>query len=148
MTTFRTSFLRDVNFNYLIYANQVFWPEEPILVRRNLYVLMDEGAFTEANLREVFGVLSDAFPEPATLSVSVKTSLEQIRPLGPARSDAEPDPPNADKHNWSTYNRMGANEFFRYSVNPPDQNSKTVVLKGVDPVGRNQPQARRRLPLR
>jgi hypothetical protein len=35
---------------------------------------MDERAFSEVSLKELFAVLSDAFPEPKTLSVTVYTS--------------------------------------------------------------------------
>jgi len=76
------SILRSVGFNYLIYSNNLFSPEDLERCRRHLYLLMDENAFNEENLRELFGILSDAFSEPKELSVTVHTSPEQVRAWG------------------------------------------------------------------
>jgi hypothetical protein len=89
------SVLRSVSFNYLIYADKLDWPDNPVRCRRNLYILTDENAFSEENLKQLFGVLSDAFPDPKALSVMVHTSLEQVRPLGPSGVSEQRDPPNA-----------------------------------------------------
>jgi len=132
------SMLRPVGFNYLIYSNTVFSAEAEVLSKRNVYLLMDENAFNEANLKELFGVLSDAFPEPKTLSVTVHTSLEQVRPLGPSGISEEPDPPRARNHRLAGYLRMGDNEFFRYIAHPPAGKWTTVVLRGVDPTAGDQ----------
>jgi hypothetical protein len=125
--------LRPVNFNYLIYSNKVIWPEDPVACGRNVYVLMDENAFSEVNLKELFSALSDAFPEPKTLSIMVHTSLDQVRPLGPSNVSEQPDLPNANKHHLAGYFRNGDDEFFRYIAHPPEGKWTTVVLKGVDP---------------
>jgi hypothetical protein len=127
------SALRRVDFNYLVYANDLVMPDHPEVCTRNLYVLMDETAFNEPNLRELFSVLSDAFPRPGDLTVTVRTSLEQVRPLGEVGISEEPDLPNADKHHRAGYLRLGGNEFFRYTEHSTDLGLKTVVLKGTDP---------------
>ena len=127
------SILRSVDFDYLIYANDLVSPENPELCRRNLYVLMDENAFNEGNLRELFSVLSDAFPEPRRFGVTVNTSLAQVRPMGPSRGSEQPEPPNADKHHWARYRRDREDEFFRYIANPPEGKWTTVIIRGKDP---------------
>jgi hypothetical protein len=129
------SVLRPVSFNYLIYSDKLVWPEEPLRCRRDLYVLMDENAFSEDNLKELFGVLSDAFPDPSRLRVMVHTSLEQVRPLGPIGVSEQRDPPNAYKHHLAGYSRIDGNEYFRYIAHPPEGKWTTVVIKGVDPSG-------------
>lgn len=103
-------------------------------------VLLDEKAFSEETLIELFKLISKRFPRPIDLDVTVYTNLEQIST--PEERDAGgisegPGNPAADQYPVAILVReRGGNEWLRYytyKTNPPGFEMKTVVLKGRAP---------------
>jgi hypothetical protein len=111
---------------------------------RGVRVLMDDKAFSEENLTKLFNLLLKRYPEPDWMVVSVMTSLEQV--ATPEEVDREiimshtNNHPEYDLYNNAVLIRQGENEFFRYTINPPRTEMKTVVLKGCDPATSKCPQ--------
>lgn len=100
---------------------------------RNLDVLLDEKAFTEANLTELFRLLKKRFPVPQALFIDVRVSLEDLP------TPEEEDEPQISElpdelpgtHPEALLARDGhGNEWFSYTMNPRTSDRKTVILKG------------------
>src|SRR6266849_1835855 len=66
-------------FRYIIVSNDVrndgLGPED---AQRSVSILLDEKAFSEATLTELFKLLSKRYADPKWLNVWVYTSLEQV----------------------------------------------------------------------
>jgi hypothetical protein len=85
-------------------------------------VLIDSKQFSETNLRALFRLLSQRFPEPEELHVAVFTSLEQFPT--PEEEDYERSAPTdelpyvkkIEKYPNATYTRSKNNEEFKYSL--------------------------------
>lgn len=127
------------NFRYVIVFNNYLHNG------RLLFVLMDERAFSEANLRELFKLISKRFPEPDELHVAVFTSLEQI-PTPEEMDYAAKSSPNSEEvlnltnaknYPFAYYDRAHGHEIFKYSTGSSNGTEKTVIIKGVDFMRRN-----------
>ena len=127
-------------FRYVMISNEVSnLSGDPKDANRTVSVLLDEKAFSEETLKEVFKLVTKRFPEPKRLDVWVYTSLEQLdtpeeRDRGViSESDNNP---VSDNYHWALFFRsQDGDEVFRYNPNPPNTNMKTVILKGRDPHG-------------
>src|SRR5712692_8644089 len=122
-------------FRYAI-VNVTGDPEEAY---RYVVILLDEKAFSEQTLRELFKLVSARFPTPNRLDVQVYTNLEQVET--PEEHDhgkisESQDDPTIDKYHWALFIRSQGNELLWYNPNPPDRKMKTIVLKGEGPTGR------------
>ena len=126
-------------FRYFIIGNDVdSMAGVPRNVSRSVRVLLDDKSFSEANLGQLFRLLSKSFPKPADLEVWVYTSMEAAptpeEVKQPGISEARwCNEDLQDKYHWALYVRTRENEFFRYNPNPPKVDLKTVVLKGRAP---------------
>lgn len=105
---------------------------------RLIFVLMDEKAFSEVNLKELFKLVSERFPEPDELHVAVFTSLEQYptpeeedysKSLPSSEGKLKVDP-SLEKYPIAIYLRNKANESFSYKTGGANGVEKTVILKG------------------
>src|SRR6266480_3066910 len=66
-------------FRYIVIANEVTKPDGDVTnSTRTVSVLLDERAFSEGNLKNLFALLSKRFAAPKRLDVWLYTSLEQI----------------------------------------------------------------------
>lgn len=120
--------LDKVDFHYVIFQNVVLRPEKPEISRRNMSVLLDEDAFSEGTLRRLFEVLSEGFPKPEMLSITVITSVKQtVTPqLGQSGS---PTPPDYFDHHRASYTRTPTYVFFGYTPTPTSRELKYVILR-------------------
>jgi hypothetical protein len=121
-------------FRYIIVSNDVrndgLRSED---AQRSVSILLDEKAFSEVTLTELFKLLSKRYPEPKWLNVWVNTSLEQFSTPEEKENNAEISEPNSDKesdkYRWAFYVRkFDGRESYRYNTNPPNR-IKTVILK-------------------
>jgi hypothetical protein len=102
---------------------------------RNVQVLLDDAAFSENTLKELFSLLIKRYPEPDWIYVWVVTSLHQVATPEEAdlpqlsESNSNPD---YDKYHHAVLIKQGEDEFFRYFPNPPSAQMKTVVIRGID----------------
>jgi hypothetical protein len=126
-----SSKLERVSFHYVIFKNSLTNPDAPNDGFRNMKVLLDVDAFSEANLKELFRVISKAFPEPERLNLMVYTSVKQVYTPEYTHSNA-PTPPEYFYHHMAVYNRGKENEFFRYTLTPTSRELKTVIIRGRD----------------
>jgi len=102
---------------------------------RQIEIFMDEKAFSESNLKELFEYLSKSNPEPVGLIVVVHTDWSQFGIANPncdgtGCGECNFDLPRHD-HLQATYWRRPEGEYFRYSpkVNVDDSEFKEVVIK-------------------
>jgi len=120
-------------FRYVICENEIKSVGE-----RKITVLMDPTSFSEDNLKRLYYLVSQRFPDPASMSVWVNTSLWQVETPEEAEvphiSEVGDDPHN-NQFQYALLMRISGNEFFRYSSDekPPYRRLKTVILKGRDP---------------
>ena len=104
---------------------------------RFVEVLLEEKAFSEKILKELFSLVTKRFPTPTRMDIRVYTSLEQINT--PEERDAGgvsegPDDATSDKYHRALFIRSsGGDELFRYSISTPVRGLKTIILKGKDP---------------
>lgn len=122
-------------FRYAIVGNEIVNPTgHPDDAFRYVVVLLDEKAFSEGTLKNLFKLVSARFPTPSRLYVQVYTSLEQVETPEeyeqPKVSESPDDPPHTDKYHWALFIRELDRELFRYNPKPPDKTMKTIVLKG------------------
>ena len=125
-------------FRYVIVFNEVIDDSgnPPKDAYRYVEVLLDEKAFSEETLKELFKLLSKRFPKPNAMHVEVSTNLEQVdtpeeRQAG--KMSEAPGNPALDRYPSALLIRQGGNELFRYTPTAPNTDMKTVVLKGRDP---------------
>jgi hypothetical protein len=119
------------SFRYVIYGNEM--RDFGGVTTRQMEVLLEAEAFSEATLEILFRRILRRFPSPDTLTVDVYTSLKQIktpeeREIGEITEG--PDNPEVRKYNRAVLLRRDGNELFRYTTNPPSREMKTIVLKG------------------
>ena len=107
---------------------------------RHVGILLDEKAFSEQTLRELFKLVSTRFPMPIRLDVQVFTSLEQVETPEEEAEGYESemtDIPEANKYHNALFVRSQSEELIRYSDSLPVRGWKTVTLKaqnsGVSP---------------
>jgi hypothetical protein len=133
-------------FRYVIVSNEIIDGRgNPKDAFRYVEVLLDEKAFNEETLRELFKLLSKRFPKPKSMDVSVSTNLEQVdtpeeREAG--KISEAPANPTLDRYPSALLIRQDDNELFRYTPNTPSTKMKTVVIKGRDPQERKPPTKR------
>lgn len=118
-------------FRYVIFNNEVD------VGYRYVEVLLDERAFSEENLKQLFKLVSNRFPRPKVLHVQLYTNLEDAetpeeRESG--KASEQPDNPASDRYHSAYYLRdSDGNQWFTYNPNSPDIKLKTVVIKGQSP---------------
>jgi hypothetical protein len=129
-------------FRYVIAHDEVIKDDDPSYTHRDVEVLLEEKAFSEATLRQLFGLLAKRFPQPERLDVSVYTSLEQIdtpeeRDAGrifvegpTGRGKPTEEELALRRHPYATLMRRSGSELFRYALKPDYRKLKTVVLSG------------------
>jgi hypothetical protein len=122
---------RTMGFHYLVLENSQ-WTST---VRR-IEVFLDEKAFSEKNLSELFGYLSDNNPEPKHLTIVVHTNWNQLPypsdcpPYGLTNQPSKPD--EYDYHQAIFYRReiQGVvKEVYEYNPTLHTSDVKTVSLK-------------------
>lgn len=100
---------------------------------RYVEVLLDERAFSENNLKELFRLVSKRFSTPRALHVQVYTNLEDVETpeeKEKGKISETPFDPNLERHHQAFYLRDDeGNEWFTYNPNPPDGETKKVILK-------------------
>jgi hypothetical protein len=129
------------SFRYAIVSNEIVnVTGDAADAFRYVVVLMDQKAFSEENLKELFKLVSARFPTPNRLDVQVYTNLEQVETPEEheqGKVAESPDNPVIDKYHWALFIRSQGNELIRYNPNPPDRKMKTIILKGKDPTVRD-----------
>lgn len=125
------------DFRFVILSDEVYDATGKKDMTRSMQVLMDDKAFSEENLTKLFKLLLKKYPKPNWMDVSVVTNLEQV--ATPEESEREMIMSHTNNHpefglyNHAILRRHGGDEFFRFTINPPKTEMKTVVLKGCDP---------------
>ncbi|MGE0887740.1 MAG: hypothetical protein AB7P14_29820 [Blastocatellales bacterium] len=123
-------------FKYLIFRNALDEKKEVQHIRRTLGIFLEEKAFSEQNLKELYSLLSKRFPEPSWLEIWVYTDLNQVETPEEAdtpKSSNTPDNLEIDRFYWAWIYSNKGNTFFRYNINPPNKQIKTVIIAGKDP---------------
>jgi hypothetical protein len=105
--------------------------------KRHVEVLIEEGAFSANNLRELFKLVSARFKLPKQLNVHVYTSLQDIptpeEREAPAISERQ-DTASLEMHAQAFFYRDGqGNEWFSYNHKKGSTELETIVLKGKVP---------------
>lgn len=125
-----TKFCKQFKFHWLELENEKY--SEAI---RHIEVFMDEKAFSEANLRELFDFLSKSNPDPEGLTIVVHTDWSQFSEPSPncpgtgcGECSSKVDPYD---HLQAIYWRRPNREYFKYSPKLGVANSEftTVVIK-------------------
>jgi hypothetical protein len=146
------SFRYVIVFNDVVDAVHEVDPNRTGPKQRFVDVLIDKEAFTEENLKLLYQSLSNRFPDPQLLSVSVATSLSDIEtpeehegphssePEGPAPRQREGSPsstrqtPSAIGNPHAIFIRTAVTEFIRYWYpTPKGEKQDEIVLRGADP---------------
>jgi len=130
-----------IKFKYLIFKNTL--NEKPSIQysRRTLNVFLEEKAFSEQSIKELYLLLSNRFPEPQWLEAWVYTNLNQVETPEEAdspKSSTTKDNPDHNRSHWAWIYRNKDNVFFRYNPNPPNRDVKTIVITGKDPYSVNR----------
>lgn len=118
-------------FRYVIVYNEISETSYPT---RSVEVLMDEGAFNEGNLKQLFQLLDKRFPSPERLTVTVNTSIKTIetpeeRDIGNYSLEAGRLTDEIKKHKDAFYIRyQNGYRRFRYTVNLLLKRDKDVEL--------------------
>lgn len=119
-------------FRYLIVQDILAWESQ-----RHLLVFLDERAFSEENLKELFIKLSKKYSEYDELLIKVETNWERL----PMPNDCLPPVGSSERSNGSDENkfhraifyRKGASEYFKYNPILNTSDFKTVILKEAKP---------------
>lgn len=128
--------VNDTKFKYVIFSNTLHENKDIHYSRRVVSVFLDEKAFSEQSVRDLFLLLSNRFPSPQWLEVWVYTNLNQTETPEEAdlpKSSNTPDNPELDRFHWAWIYSKNGNVFFRYNPNPPNRAMKTVIISGKDP---------------
>ncbi len=114
-------------FRYLVVANDLYSAN-----LRHVDVFIDDSAFAEDNLKELFIYLSNKFPDPADLTVEVNTSWRQL----PLPSDCPATAMSSQAARWKNFDyhgaifyRRGERSYFRFNPDLKVKEEKTVVLE-------------------
>jgi hypothetical protein len=124
-------------FRYTILSNEVWDMTGKRDMGRSIQVLLDGNAFSEETLTKLFKLLIKRYPEPQWMDVSVVTSLYQV--ATPEEAEREViashtnNHPEYDLFNHAVLMMHDGDQVFRYTINIPRTELKTVVLKGCDP---------------
>lgn len=125
-------------FRYVIIGNSVDVPAgDPADAVREMTILLDEKAFSERALRELFRLVLRRYPEPARLSATVYTSLEQLRTPEEAEQGAQSEvgdtsPVSDNYHRAVLLRTRDGGKLIRYSTSLPVLGLKTVALEDAD----------------
>jgi hypothetical protein len=102
---------------------------------RHIEVFLDDSAFTERNLSELFTYLSKSNPEPMNLTVIVYTDWKQLPfysdcpPIGVTNQPADPDEYNYHRARFWRRQINGVNqEFFEFNPVVRTADVKTISL--------------------
>jgi hypothetical protein len=116
---------------YVIVYNEISQTEYPT---RSVEILMDENAFNEKNLKQLFELLDKRFSKPESLLVIVHTSLKTIetpeeRDLGNYSLEAGRLTDEIIKHKDAFYVRYeNGYRRFRYTTNLSPKREKDIDL--------------------
>lgn len=95
-----------------------------------LEVLMEDRAFNETNLRELFKLISRRFPNQKLLSIDVFTTLEAIKTLEENdRSNLKGPVNNYKEYKYAFFNRRPSKCDAYFSYAEPGQPETNVTLK-------------------
>ena len=96
-------------------------------------IFMEEKAFNEANLKELFAYISRKHAKVPVLLAYVKTNWAQLSPVSgdcPGSGASRlPEPPDKYDYHQARYDRRDRYEFFEYSKNLKDPNFVRVKLR-------------------
>jgi hypothetical protein len=116
-----------LDFHYLITSDSMTAPN-----LRLIRVFLDEKAFSEENLKELFNYLSNKYSEPNNLVIQVNTAWAQL----PLPSDCpgggiSNQPDRTDKYDYhqAIFYRGSKAPYFKYNPVLGTSNFKEVVLK-------------------
>ena len=125
-------------FRYIIISNEVSNASDNSQnAQRHVGVLLEEKAFSEETLKELFKLVSTRCPQPDRLEVSIYTSLEQLDT--PEERDnrvwisGSNGNTSFDNYHRALFIRQNGNELIRHSVSLPVRGLTTIILKGRDP---------------
>lgn len=113
-------------FKYLIVQDILAWESQ-----RHLIVFLDEEAFSESNLIELYSKLSKRYSEYSELIIAVETNWKRI-PLStycPSGSSENSTGENRNEFHRALFYRKSGSEHFTYNPKPNTSDYKTVVLK-------------------
>ena len=146
------SFRYVIAFNDIVDAVHEVDPNRTGPKQRFVDVLIEKEAFTEENLKSLYQSLSNRFPDPQSLIVSVATSLSDIETPeeheGPGSSECEgPAPrrrdgppssttqnPGAIEHPHAIFIRNAVTELIRYWYpTPKGEKQYEIVLRSAGP---------------
>lgn len=122
-------------FRYAVVVNEVEGKVGRGSSYRYVEVLLEDKAFSEETLKELFDLLTKRFRKPLVLHVKVFTSLDDVQTPeereSPRISEVDQLPP-ANKNRTAFFLRdANKNEWFRYeNLNGAE---KTVIIKGKAP---------------
>ncbi len=123
----------NMNIRYVIFKDDhIKDPVNSQYDKRTLGVMLEESAFSEDNLIKLSKCLMSKYSEPNWLFIWVYTNMEQLSPPDAPAISESGKPSDIDKHHWAFMVRAEGNEFFRYNLNPPSSDLKTVVIKGKE----------------
>ncbi len=114
----------------------------PLHNGRLVEVLMESGAFSEKNLRELFDHLVTRFADPEELYVGVFTSLDQLPTpeeqdyMVRSGDDWLPFMAQVEKQPNAVFKRFKGNEGLKYSFGD-GKPAKILILKGNNPFEKN-----------
>lgn len=122
-------------FRYIILGNEIGGFSK---AERHVGILLDHKVFSVETVKELFRLVSERFPEPDRLRITVFSRLEQLPTpeeddkVNPSISEG-PDIPERDKYPLAFMIREDGNELIRYYPNAPNMKMRTIILKGRDP---------------
>lgn len=123
-------------FRYVIVSNEIEGRRSNQQMRY-IEILLDEGAFSASNLKELFKLVSNRFEKPKRLDVQVYTSLSDVETpeerQAPKMSEQR-DVGSSEIHPQAFFIRDGeGNEWFSYNDKAGSTEMKTVILRGRGP---------------
>jgi hypothetical protein len=119
---------KTLQFRYLVMSNVLATPKV-----RVIEIFLDDTAFSEGNLRELFQFLSKQFPEPAGVTITVKTDWRQL----PFPTDCTPFAMSSQGGKWKDFDyhgaifhrREGERSFFLYNPDLNVKEEKKVIVE-------------------
>jgi hypothetical protein len=127
---------RKIEFKYVVVQNSVTKERNASDDTREMWIFLDERAFSEENLRLLFEHVGKKYSSPGKLYVWVETHWDDVPNSdldckGYAISEG-PDRADEKDHHRATYFRTAEVELFRYNPKLKSSEIKTVVLRGKD----------------
>jgi len=125
-------------FRYVIISNRVDVPAgDPGDAVREMTILLDEKAFSEKTLRELFRLVLRRYPEPARLTATVYTSLEQLgtpeeAEQGVLSEVGDTNPASDHYHRAVLIRTKDGGKLIRYSTSLPVLGLKTIALEDAN----------------